>query len=261
MFENLVESTTQRAEKGRRSAFTIGTFSIWVLVFTGVVVWQIWAFAADLNQVAEQTTMLAPPPPPPPPPPATGPSNPTPSKQAAQIVIDQPPVKVPETIKEAPKAISLRTNPRETGDRTIGTIGGQPGGVEGGTPGGKLDGIIGGTDNGEPPPPPPPVRQDPPVQSGPIRRSEGVLRGNALNKLTPAYPPIAKQTGVSGDVTVEILIDENGRVVSARALGGPALLQQAAVSAARGWSFRPTLLNGQAVKVTGAITFRFSLGN
>lgn len=261
MFEHLVESTTHKQETSRRSLYTLGTLALWVTAFTGTAAWQVWAYAADLNQTSEQITLLAPPPPPPAPPPS-GPSSPTPTPKNAVAVTDQPPVKIPDKIEEAPKSPTLRT--RDLGESTpdAGVTGGVDGGIKGGVPGGSLDGVPGGSGTGEAPPPPdPPVKPEPPVQTGPVRRSEGVLRGNAINKVTPAYPPIAKQTGVSGDVTVEVLIDENGRVVSARALGGPALLQQTAVAAARGWSFRPTLLNGQAVKVTGAITFRFNLGN
>lgn len=261
MFEQLVESTTHKKETNRRSLYTLGTMALWVTAFTGTAAWQVWAYAADLNQASEQITLLAPPPPPPAPPPS-GPTSSSPTPRNAVAVTDQPPVKIPDKIEEAPKSPVLRT--RDNGESTpdTGVTGGVEGGVKGGVPGGSLDGIPGGTGPSEAPlPPDPPAKPEVQIPTGPVRKSEGVLRGNAINKITPAYPPIAKQTGISGDVTVEILIDENGRVVSARALSGPALLQQTAVAAARGWSFRPTLLNGQAVKVTGAITFRFNLGN
>ncbi len=262
MFEHLVESTTHKQETSRRSLYTLGTLALWVTAFTGVAAWQVWAYAADLNQVSEQLTLLAPPPPAPAPPPPSGQKTANPTPKNAVVVTDQPPVRIPDKIQETPKAVVLPSRQMDNTPGDPGTIGGMTGGFTGGQPGGSLDGVLGSPGDGDAPPPPPqPVKPDPPVQSGPVRKSEGVLRGNALNKVTPAYPPIAKQTSISGDVTVEVLIDESGRVVSARAVSGPALLQQAAVSAARGWSFRPTLLNGQAVKVTGAITFRFNLGN
>jgi protein TonB len=75
----------------------------------------------------------------------------------------------------------------------------------------------------------------------------------------PEYPAVAKSARIQGAVVVEIVIDEQGQVISARAVSGPALLQQAAVSAARRWTFKPTILNGQPVKVSGAITFNFVL--
>lgn len=86
-----------------------------------------------------------------------------------------------------------------------------------------------------------------------------MLNGKAISKPQPAYPPIAKAARASGTVTVQILVDESGRVVSASAVSGHPLLQQAAVSAARQARFSPTLLSGQPVKVSGVITYNFVL--
>ena len=86
-----------------------------------------------------------------------------------------------------------------------------------------------------------------------------MLNGKAISKPAPAYPPIAKAARASGTVTVQIVVDEGGRVVSASAVGGHPLLQQAAVSAARQARFSPTLLSGQPVKVSGVITYNFVL--
>ena len=84
-----------------------------------------------------------------------------------------------------------------------------------------------------------------------------MLNGKAVSLPKPAYPPIAKAARASGTVTVQVTIDESGKVVSARAVGGHPLLQQAAVQAAYGARFSPTQLSGQAVKVTGVITYNF----
>lgn len=89
--------------------------------------------------------------------------------------------------------------------------------------------------------------------------SGGVLNGKAISKPQPPYPAIAKAAKASGTVTVQILIDEQGRVVSAHAVSGHPLLQQSAVSAARQARFSPTLLSGQPVKVSGVITYNFVL--
>jgi TonB family protein len=87
----------------------------------------------------------------------------------------------------------------------------------------------------------------------------GVLNGKAISKPQPAYPPIAKAARASGTVTVQILVDEEGNVVSASAVSGHPLLQQAAVAAAREAKFSPTLLSGQPVKVSGVVTYNFVL--
>jgi protein TonB len=89
--------------------------------------------------------------------------------------------------------------------------------------------------------------------------SGGVLNGKAISLPRPPYPAIAKAARASGTVTVQIIIDEQGCVISARAVSGHPLLQAAAVQAARHACFSPTRLSGQRVKVTGVITYNFVL--
>ncbi|MCM3872587.1 MAG: TonB family protein [Pyrinomonadaceae bacterium] len=88
--------------------------------------------------------------------------------------------------------------------------------------------------------------------------SAGVLNGKAITLPKPPYPPIAKQAGASGTVVVEVTVDEEGNVVTARAVSGHPLLQAASVAAARGAKFSPTKINGKPVKVTGVITYTFT---
>ena len=102
-----------------------------------------------------------------------------------------------------------------------------------------------------PPPPPTPERSIPKVISG------GVLNGRAISLPKPAYPPAARAVRAGGSVNVQVLIDEEGRVISAHAVGGNPLLIPAAEVAARGARFSPTLLSGQPVKVSGIITYNF----
>lgn len=104
-----------------------------------------------------------------------------------------------------------------------------------------------------PPPPPPPGATDGKTVSG------GVLNGKAKSKPEPPYPAIAKAAKAQGTVTVQVVVDEQGRVTSARAVGGHPLLQQAAVQAARQATFEPTKLAGKPVKVSGVLTYNFAL--
>jgi TonB family protein len=85
----------------------------------------------------------------------------------------------------------------------------------------------------------------------------GVLNGKALYLPAPEYPPIAAQAKAGGTVTVQVLIDEVGNVVSARAVSGHPLLQATSVAAARQARFSPTSLSGVPVKVSGFLTFNF----
>ncbi len=89
--------------------------------------------------------------------------------------------------------------------------------------------------------------------------SGGVLNGKATNLPVPVYPPTARNARASGLVTVEVVIDGSGKVISAKATSGHALLQQAAVQAAQQARFTPTLLSGQPVKISGVINYNFAL--
>ena len=103
------------------------------------------------------------------------------------------------------------------------------------------------------PPPPPPTKPTPPG----VPISGGVLNGKATYLPKPAYPPIAKAAHASGTVNVQVIIDENGNVISASAISGHPLLKPSAVAAARQAKFSPTKLSGQPVKVTGIIVYNF----
>jgi TonB family protein len=89
--------------------------------------------------------------------------------------------------------------------------------------------------------------------------SGGILDGKAISKPAPVYPPAAKAAGVGGTVAVQIVVDEVGNVETAEAVSGPALLRDAAETAALRARFSPTLLSGQPLKVSGVITYNFGL--
>ncbi len=89
--------------------------------------------------------------------------------------------------------------------------------------------------------------------------SGGVLNGMALSLPAPSYPDTAKRMRIAGTVTVEVVIDENGKVISATATGGPVTLREVAVQAAQRARFSPTKLSGQPVKVSGVINYKFAL--
>ena len=70
---------------------------------------------------------------------------------------------------------------------------------------------------------------------------------------------MAPRMRTAGVVEVDVVLDEMGRVVSAVAKSGPAVLRDAAVSAALKARFSPTKLSGQPVKVSGIINYKFAL--
>jgi protein TonB len=109
------------------------------------------------------------------------------------------------------------------------------------------------TDDNPPPPPEPP--------KPPKVVSKGVITGLAVYLPKPTYTDIAKRARAQGSVSVQVLIDENGRVISAKALSGSPFLTVEAQKAAMQARFAPTLLSNQPVKVSGVITYNFVLGN
>ena len=106
------------------------------------------------------------------------------------------------------------------------------------------------TSDSEPPPAPRPLLK--PV-------SGGVLNGKAISLPAPIYPEIARRMRQAGKVEVEVIVDENGKVLSARATAGPTALRDVAVEAALRARFTPTKLSGQPVKISGRIDYNFTL--
>ena len=107
----------------------------------------------------------------------------------------------------------------------------------------------------EPRPTPEPTPVKPQIQ----RLPPSMILSKAISLPQPMYPAMAKQIHAQGSVNVQILVDELGKVISAQAVSGNPLLTLAAKEAAMRARFTPTLLNGQAVKVQGVITYNFVL--
>ena len=82
---------------------------------------------------------------------------------------------------------------------------------------------------------------------------------NAIRMVTPTYSPLARQSRVEGKVSVEVEIDVEGNVVSAKAQSGPAMLRQSAEDASKRSKFKPALFNEKPIKAKGVIVYNFSL--
>jgi len=87
--------------------------------------------------------------------------------------------------------------------------------------------------------------------------SGGLLNGKAISLPMPAYPDAALPLRACGTVSVKVTFDENGDVISAVATSGHPLLKDAAVKAAKEAKFSPTSLDGQFVKVSGVLNYKF----
>lgn len=269
MFENLVESNSHKDDLARKGSFFFGTIMIYavlgLILFTYIIIRG--KAELDANDDLDLTALVAPVPVPPQQAQPEQKEAPKPAeKQTAQPEVAQrtefianvdAPI-VPKTVS----AVASKVPPVPPGQavvlgsRNVDPVNsGGPIGVPGGS--GTVGGGGGGGGNivkdiGDPPPPAPTPK---PVPKAPI--SGGVLNGKATSLPKPAYPAMARSAHASGTVVVQVTIDENGNVISARAVSGHPLLQAAAVSAARGAKFSPTKLSGQPVKVTGTITYNF----
>jgi TonB family protein len=95
----------------------------------------------------------------------------------------------------------------------------------------------------------------PPSTNRPV--NGGVLNGRAVNLAVPSYPQLARAVHAAGQVTVEVSVDESGRITSAKAVSGNPLLRSAAESAARQSRIIPTRINNENVKTTGLLVYNF----
>ncbi len=266
MLEQLVESKSHAGEDAKRSGFLLTTFAIMVTILAGSWVYSLFAKEALIDEDSlSLETLVAPPI-------VEEAPEPEPEKQPekqkdpnvdvrekAIANLDMTPPKIPDVISNEKSKIppirdtaryvlgnrnSDASNPLPPGDtgevNTDGT---------GSNSGRQGQGGDDETDSG----PAPPSRPKP----VPKQISGGVLNGKATSLPKPPYPAAARAVRASGAVSVQVLIDESGNVVSASAVSGHPMLRAAAAQAARGARFSPTMLSGQPVKVSGVITYNF----
>jgi periplasmic protein TonB len=265
MFNNLIESSSHAREYKRRGSFLLFTTGVYavLLVLGGVA--SIYAYDAHLDeQSLEMVTLLTPvevvsetPRP------ISRPNQPretshadsrVPERATAMLSVNHP-ESVPDSISTTPsRNLPLpESGPvRITGvDRDYGPAGGP------GTPVGDGRVVVPPaqivTLPDQPPPPEPP--------KPPRVISKGPITGLAISLPKPLYSEIAKRARIQGSVNVQVLIDESGRVVSAKAVSGHPLLTVEAQKAALQARFSPTKLGDQPVRVSGVITYNFVLSN
>lgn len=87
--------------------------------------------------------------------------------------------------------------------------------------------------------------------------SAGWMNSRALNFIEAVYPSTIKNNRKAARVDVQILIDQNGAVLSAEIIRGPVEFHTAAIEAAKKLKFVPTLLSGVPTKVSGWVSYNF----
>jgi TonB family protein len=99
----------------------------------------------------------------------------------------------------------------------------------------------------------------PPADWQGIRVGGNVQMANIVNKVAPEYPAIARQARIQDHVILDARIGPDGTMQDLRVVSGHPLLRQAALDAAKQWTFKPTLLNGQPVGVITQLDVNFVL--
>jgi TonB family protein len=60
-----------------------------------------------------------------------------------------------------------------------------------------------------------------------------------LKKVLPGYPELARQLSIKGAVKLVVIVEPNGKVKSARAVGGNPAFVEAAMRVIEKWKFEP----------------------
>ena len=86
-----------------------------------------------------------------------------------------------------------------------------------------------------------------------VRVSEAEAKKALVSRADPEYPAIARQMHLGGRVTVDVFVDEAGKVEKVQPVSGNQLLTGAAVSAVKKWKFTPF---GKKAVATFAFDFK-----
>jgi TonB family protein len=101
--------------------------------------------------------------------------------------------------------------------------------------------------------------KEPVAPEAPLPIGGDVKPAELITRVSPTYPPLARNQHVAGDVRVDALIDANGRVTTMKVISGPTLLHQAAMDALRQWKYQPATLDGKQVPMHLTVTLQFRL--
>jgi protein TonB len=278
MLDNLVESKNNGRENKSLGSFLLTTFVLVVTMCFSVVLWSL--FAKDLGMARENldvSSLIAPIETAENTPPELMPKEKRePLSETKSIVPNrQTNMMSVEESQIAPEKVSVVPNTQKSRPAGLFTISDAPDSGEmsgsssahfnrGNGTGIELQNIeesspVTESKKVEPPPAVKTSQVEATQKIKPLVKSGGVVNGQAKFLPKPIYSAAARAVKASGAVNVQVLIDEAGNVVSANAVDGNTLLRAEAEKAARNAKFKPTLLSGQPVKVSGVIVYKFSM--
>ncbi len=198
------------------------------------------------------TLLAAPPPPPAPPPPAAGPAIKA-AKIPRRVFSAGGKLLAPMVIPREIATLHEEPLPPEAG--LDGVVGGVPGGV----PGGQLGGVIGGIIGGMPSTMSKAIAPQQAAPKKPIRVGGRIKPPRQIAKTAPAYPVLARQARVQGEVVLDAVIDTEGKVINVSVVSGHPLLIEAAINCVRQWKYEPTYLNEEPIAVQLIVKVSFEL--
>jgi len=92
-----------------------------------------------------------------------------------------------------------------------------------------------------------------------VRVSQGVSAGLLVRKVSPNYPPLARQARIQGQVVLRAVISKDGSIENLTLVSGHPMLAPAAIDAVKQWKYKPYLLNGEPVEVDTEVQVNFTL--
>jgi len=92
-----------------------------------------------------------------------------------------------------------------------------------------------------------------------VRLSETEAKKIVKTRTQPEYPPLAKQMRVTGEVRLDVYLNEDGSVDHVHVVSGNALLAGAAQNAVKQWKFGSPIVDDKPVKAVATYSFAFGM--
>ncbi|MGA3028590.1 MAG: energy transducer TonB [Bryobacteraceae bacterium] len=92
-----------------------------------------------------------------------------------------------------------------------------------------------------------------------VRLSDAEAKKIVKTRTSPEYPPLAKQMRVTGEVRLDVYLNEDGSLDKIHVVSGNALLAGAAQNAVKQWKFGPPLVDDKPVKAVASYSFSFGM--
>jgi protein TonB len=226
-----------------RRTLTVSILLHVVLLAVPILV-SLWFTDALDFRTYTKTLLIGPPPPPPVRPPAA--ASAMARTNAHRVLVVNGKLLAPRAIPSRIAMLREEPLPPEAD-----TASGVAGGIWGGLPSAAFSAIVPGAKSA----PAPPVEKP----TAPIRVGGKVLPPRAIFAPPPAYPVLARQAHVEGEVVLDATFDAQGSVTNLTVISGPQLLYAAALQTVKTWKYEPVYLNGLPMPFLMEVTLHFHL--